>query len=123
MRPEKNGLDFFLSGIGHILAPSINTPPMSHIIKQAELDWITDSLNETLAPTGAEFRWSRRYGYYAIDYTVKREGGSEGLITHRSGLTKSEAYQILYGMVIVASMTMDHRKAKAQDFLDYALGR
>ena len=93
---------------------------MSHPIKQADLDWVTDSLNKALAPTGVEFRWSRRYGYYAIDYKHSDDGG---LATHRSGLTKSEAYEILYGMGFVANMTMGHKKTKAQDFFDYALGK
>ena len=92
---------------------------MSHPVKHEDLNWITSRLNRALEPLDIKFIWSRRYGYYALDYTSKDNGTN----THRSGLSKNEVYQILHGMSIIAEMTMDHRRSKAQDFIDYALGK
>ncbi len=93
---------------------------MRHPITHQDLNWSINRLNEILKPTGMNFVWNRRYGYYALDYF---QGEERGLETHRSGLSKVEVYQILQGMILVAGVLVDHRKTKAQDFLEYALGK
>ena len=61
----------------------------------AELKRAEEDVNYYLEPYGYEVKVGRRYDYYAIDiYHI--DGGMYD--TLRTGLTKGEAYDILYTM-------------------------
>ncbi len=58
----------------------------------ADIERVEKNVNYYLEPYGYEVNVGGRYGYYAIDVYLP----NGGMDTLRTGLTKGEAYDILY---------------------------
>ncbi len=79
-------------------------------ITTKDLDGVQERLNLTVKNFGIEFIWNSRNGYHCIDYRMEREDGEKSFDTFRTGLSKSEAYELMNAMSWISQIANEKFK-------------